>query len=112
MLFSTFAPDPWITLTVFIIAGISGGFVGYLMNNLSVKWRKAEFAKSLVFGTLVSMAGLVLLTALYSELFIASRQHFLNLVLAGCLCFMFSVVSLMFGYRFLMRMTLIRKKIG
>lgn len=95
---------------VFVLAGFMGGTVGYLMNNASVKWRKIEFLKSLVFGILVSGGILTVLGFLYAELFVSSTDVLLNLVLAGCICFMFSVVFLMFAYRFLMRMTSSKSK--
>lgn len=109
MMTSMFSTQPWVTVSVFVLAGMLGGFVGYLMNNVSIKWRKTEFLKSLFFGTLVSGAGVLILAMLYSELFIPSGQDLLNLILAGCICFMFSVVILMFGYQFIMRTTSWRK---
>ncbi|MBD3583698.1 YEATS-associated helix-containing protein [Flavobacterium selenitireducens] len=106
---SMFSTQPWVTVGVFVMAGMLGGFVGYLMNNVAIKWRKVEFLKSLLFGVCVSGAGVLLLTMLYSELFIPSGQDLLNLMLAGCICFMLSVVILMFGYHFIMRATSWRK---
>ncbi|NUY80767.1 hypothetical protein HUK80_07680 [Flavobacterium sp. MAH-1] len=94
----------WPTL-VFVLAGILGGMVGYLMNNASVKWKRKEFLKSLFFGILVSGGIISLLALLYSELFIVNSESLLNLVLAGCICFMFSMVALLFAYRFLMRLS-------
>lgn len=104
-----FAHHPALIVAVFVAAGMLGGFVGYLMNNASVKWRRTELFKSLMFGTLVSGAGVLLLAEFYSELFIPTQADVINLVLTGCICFMFSVVILMFGYPFLMRLTLRRK---
>ncbi|RZJ70052.1 YEATS-associated helix-containing protein [Flavobacterium sp.] len=101
--------NPGITVFVFFISGILGGIVGYLMNNSEVKWRKIEFLKSLIFGILTSGAAIALLVAMYSELFIPTQETMLNLVLAGCICFMISVVFLMFAYRFLMRLTSVKK---
>jgi len=107
---SLFSTQPWVTASVFVGAGLLGGFVGYLMNNASIRWTHPDFIKSLIFGTMVSAAGVLLLTMLYSELFIPSGQNLLNLLLAGCICFMLSVVILMFGYGLIMRLTTLRKR--
>lgn len=101
---------PFLLTGIFLMAGILGGFVGYVMNNASVKWRGTEFIRSLFFGMVISTAMFVLLVVLYSELFAENTDSLLNFILAGCICFMVSVVSLMFCYRFLMRVTTQKRK--
>lgn len=98
-----FAVHPILLTAVFLTAGLLGGLVGYLMNNAAVKWKAAEFLRSLLFGVLISTAMFIILGLLYAELFVESGDSLLNFVLAGCICFMVSVISLMFCYRFLMR---------
>lgn len=94
-----FSDHPVLLVFVFVFAGVLGGFVGYLMNNATIKWKGSEFFKSLFFGVLISGLVVVALGFLYSELFSAQAESMLNYLLAGCICFMVSVIVLMFGYR-------------
>ena len=105
-----FAYHPLLTVLIAVFAGILGGFIGYMMNNNSIRLKNIEIYKSMIFGIGVSAGVIVVLATFYSELFVPTQADLINLVLTGCICFMFSVVILMFGYRFLMRMTSARKR--
>ncbi|RZJ78319.1 MAG: hypothetical protein EOO20_27960 [Chryseobacterium sp.] len=98
-------------IAVFVVAGVMAGVVGYLMNNASVKWRRNELGKSLVFGVLISGFIIMVLGSVYAELFAEDNEPMLNLVLAGCICFMFSMVTLIFAYQFLMKITSTKKNL-
>ncbi|RZJ64439.1 MAG: hypothetical protein EOO50_15550 [Flavobacterium sp.] len=101
---------PYLLIIVFVFAGILGGIVGYLMNNATIKWRGSEFMRSVMFGMLISGSVFMILAFMYSELFSPKAESMLNYLLAGCICFMVSVIFLMFGYRSLMRIAQQKRK--